>query len=184
MKNYLDKLYDILFENNFGEDVEEMEFSTSILTLIIASLFLYFSGGKIQSGTYSIILSISKILFYIIGTIFVWFITAVFFNLIMKINGQSGKAEQLLKLSAYSCLPYIFFPVCENLARLGDIGYFIGSKLKILLFLWVIIIYAKSLETTYKIKKTSSYMLIFLPIITVIFIFIWVIGSYINIGYI
>lgn len=72
----------------------------------------------------------------------------------------------------------------EILKNSSKIGYFLGTKLEILLLVWVIILYTKSLANTYNLSKSSSIMLVFIPTIAIGFAFIWLIGTCFNIGYI
>ncbi len=185
MSKYGEQIYRVLFENDFREIKTGTRMHQAMGTLLWTSLFLFISKISAIKNTFSTDIWFTIFLLEYIGGIFiVWLLTALFFEYVMKILSKGGKLYTLLKLSAYTLLPYIFIAPFELLKKSSKMGYFWGTKLEILLFLWVIILYAKVLEDTYNLEKASSYMLIFLPVITLIFIFIWIIGSIFNLGYI
>lgn len=184
MGKYFENLYKILFEFDFTDVSTDRPIYEGMLTLIWTSLFLYLPNHALPSGLQQDLLYIGGIGIYLIGILFVWAVSAVFFDTIAKIFEKGGKIRQLLTYSAYTLLPYIFFAPFEMLKNSSKIGYFFGTKLEILLFVWVIILYAKALAKTYNLSKTSSVLLIFLPTLAISFAFIWLIGTCFNIGYI
>ena len=184
MEKYVENLYKVLFEFDFSDISKESPIYQGMLTLIWTSLFLYVPNHALPSGLSEDFLYIGGIGIYLIGILFVWVISAIFFDYIAKIFGNGGKIRSLLNLSSYSLLPYIFMAPFEILKNSSKIGYFFGTKLQILLLVWVIILYAKSLANTYNLSKSSSIMLVFIPTIAIGFAFIWLIGTFFNIGYI
>lgn len=184
MEKYVENLYKILFEFDFSDVSKESPIYKGMLTLIWTSLFLYLPNHALPSGMNEDILYLGGIGIYLIGILFVWAISAIFFDFIAKIFGNGGKIRHLLNLSAYTLLPYIFMAPFEILKNSSKIGYFFGTKLEILLLVWVIILYTKSLANTYNLSKSSSIMLVFIPTIAIGFAFIWLIGTCFNIGYI
>ena len=184
MQKYIRNLYQVLFENNFSEVKENTTMLLAIFTICWSSLFLFFSKQTITPETLFDIKFHSSLLSFITGIFIVWIFSAIFFEFIAKIFNKSGRIRQLLVLSSFTFLPYIFVAPIEIMKKFSSTGYFLGTKIEVLLFLWVIILYAKTLRETYQIEKTSSYMLIFLPLISFFFGIIWLIGSISNLGYI
>lgn len=184
MNKYTEYLYKILFEFDFEGVKEYTTMPVSVLTLIWTSLFLFVAKTSFSSGFSADFKFIFSILLYIIGILLVWFFSAIFFEIIAKIFNKAGKIRTLLELSGYSLLPYIFIAPFELLKKSSDIGYFLGTKIELLLFLWVMCIYATILRKTYDLEKTSSYLLVFLPVISIFFIIMWLIGTGFNLSYI
>lgn len=184
MNKYCEKLYKILFEFDFSDVQSDSPIYKSMLTLIWTSLFLYIPNHNLPNDIGKEILYIGGIGIYLIGILFVWAISAMFFDFIARIFGKDGKIRYLLNYSAYTLLPYIFIAPFEMLKNSSKIGYFFGTKFELLLFFWVIVLYAKTLEKTYNLTKSSSFMLVFLPTIAIGFAVVWLIGTCFNIGYI
>lgn len=184
MNRYLSNLYKVLFELDFEGVKETTTILMAIGTLFWTSLFLYVVKSTNCGGFSGDLLYFSGLIFYVTGIFIVWFFSALFFEFVGKIYNKAGKLRMLLTLSSYSLLPYIFMAPFELMKKFSDTGYFLGTKFELLLFLWVILIYAHALCRTYDLDKTSSYMLVFLPVVTLIFSFIWLIGSIFNLGYI
>lgn len=184
MKKYTENLYKIMFEFNFDGIAETLSLRDSVITLIVSSLFLFMAKHTFNTGSESEFFFAASIIMTIFGILFVWFAAGVFFNFVASIFDKGQKLKPLLVLSGYSLLPYILIAPFELMKKFSDIGYFWGTKLEILLFFWVIIIYAHSLAKTYNLEKTLSYMFVFLPLVSLFFAFIWLIGSIFNLGYI
>ena len=184
MKEYFENLYKVLFEFDFSDISPERPIYEGLLTLIWTSLFLLLPNIQLSSGLKEDFLYLGKIGVYLTGILFVWVISAIFFDYIAKIFDKGGQKRQLLTYSSYTLLPYIFVAPFEMLKNSTHLGYFLGTKLEILLLVWVMVLYAKSLEKTYNLSKTSSIMLVFLPSIAIGFALIWVIGTCFNIRYI
>lgn len=184
MEKYGENLYKILFEFDFSDISEDSPIYRGMLTLIWTSLFLYLPNHTLPNGLSEDLIYIGGIGVYLIGILFVWVMSAIFFDFIAKVFAKGGRVKNLLNLTAYTLLPYIFMPTFEILKNSSKIGYFLGTKLEILLLVWVIILYTKSLANTYNLSKSSSIMLVFIPSIAIGFAFIWLIGTFFNIGYI
>lgn len=180
MKDYFEKLYKILFEFDFSEISVGEPVYKSLFTLIWTSLFLYIPTNVLNVDY----LYISNLCSYLIKTILLWVFSAIFFDTVARIFNKGGKIKELLNLTAYTFLPLIFIAPFNLIKTSTEIGYFLGTKLEILLLVWIMVLYAKVLEKTYTLTKTSSYLLIFLPTIAIGFAIIWLIGTFTNIGYI
>lgn len=184
MQKYVENLYKVLFENDFSEIKSNTTMFLAAGTLCLSSLFLFFSKQTIAGNLLSDAKIIAGLFGYLCAIFLFWLISALFFEFVAKIFGKSGKIRTLLVLSSFTFLPYIFMPPLELMKEFSSMGYFFGTRFEILLFLWVIFLYASALKETYDIEKTSSFMFIILPIISLFFAFIWLIGSCFNFGYI
>ena len=186
MNKYLENLYKVLFEpfTAFETLKEDTPMSVAICTVIWTNLFPFFTRNYVTSGFGGEFLFFTKLIFSLIGILLFWFITAVFFEFVSKAFGKSGEIRTLLTLSSYAFLPYVFLPCFELMKKFSKTGYFWGTKFEILLFLWVIFLYAHALRKTYDLKISSSFVLIFLPLVAFGFAVMWLIGSAFNLGYI
>jgi hypothetical protein len=108
----------------------------------------------------------------------------LFFEYIAKIFDKSGNLKTLLYLTAFSTIPWIFLAPLELLKEYGDIGYFLGLILELIIYFWTIFLYCKSLQATYNITFSRSIMLIFLPFLSTLFAFFWIIGFFTKLSYI
>ena len=113
-----------------------------------------------------------------------WFLTALFFEYIAKIFGNENKFQKMLYYSAFAPIPYIFFAPLNLVKEIGGIGYVIASDIEFLLYFWIIILYVYALSAAYKISFARSFMLIFLPFLSLIFGFYWIICFFIKMRYI
>lgn len=186
MKKYFENLYNILFSPN--EAFEKIEETTTmpvaVLTLVWTNAIMFLLKSTPVPGFWGMLLYLFGCVGFLFGSMFTWFVTAIFFEITAKIFSKSGKLRILLKRTSYVCLPVIFFAPFELLKQSSDTGYFFGTKLEILLYFWMIFLYAKSLEKTYDLKFSSSFLLIFLPLIAFIFFVVRLMGSFFDMGYI
>ena len=186
MNKYFENLYKVLFEPNTAFDnlKEDTPMSVAVMTVIWTNVFLYVAKHFVSGGFGSEFMYFVKLIFTVLFVLLFWFMTALFFEFTAKAYGKSGQLRTLLTLSAYSFLPYIFIAPCELFKKFSQTGYFWGTKIEILLFVWVIFLYALSLKKTYDLKKSSHFVLIFLPLASFVFSLMWLIGSAFNLGYI
>ena len=186
MKNYFLLIYKVLFETNdvFAEIKQSPSTSKAILTLVWINIFLLSIKYAFTGGVLNIFSYLFMLIFYLTSTLVSWAILGLFFEYIAKIYDKSGKLKTLLYLSSFSALPWIFIAPLELLKDFGDIGYFSGTLLELIIYFWTIFLYCKSLEYTYEIKFSRSIMLIFLPFLATFFAFFWLIGFFTKLGYI
>jgi len=184
MQKYIENIYKILFEYNLDDVRENTTVLIAVGTIFWTSLFLFIAKFNFHGGNGTTLLFVSSLFGYLFSIYFFWLISALFFEFIAKIFDKSGNIRNLLMLSSYCLLPYIFMAPLELMKKFSETGYFLGTKLELLLFFWVIFLYAAALEKTYKISKTSSFLLVLLPSVAFGFGFIWLIGSIFNLSYI
>jgi len=186
MNKYIENLYKVLFEpaTAFETLKDDTTMAVAVFTVLWTNIFPYFPKHSLGSGFGGEFIYVIKLIFTLFCILLFWFVTALFFEFAAKAFGKSGEIRTLLKLSSYSFLPYIFLPSFELIKKFSQTGYFWGTKLEILLFLWVIFIYSQALRKTYDLKISSSFILIFLPFVAFGFAIMWLIGSAFNLGYI
>lgn len=186
METYFKNIYRFLFEPN--EAFEELKNSPSIsqalFTLTWVNIFLYSLSYAFTGNVLNILLYLFTLFFYILGILISWYILGLFFEYIAKIFDQSGKLKTLLYLSSFSVVPWILLAPLEILKDIGDIGYFLGVILELIVYFWTIFLYCKSLQAAYNLRFSRSLMLIFLPFIAMFFAFSWTIGFFTKLGYI
>ena len=186
MKKYISNIFNVLFspKEAFETLKAETTMPLAIATIGWTNSIFFFARHRVSSGFWGDAAFLATYVFSMLGILFVWFASGLFFEFTARIFSKSGRLRTLLTLSAYSLLPYIFVAPFELMKKFSPTGYFFGTKLEILLYLWVIILYARALEKTYEIKFSSSLSLIFLPLLAVEFAVIWLIGTLFNLGYI
>lgn len=186
METYFKNIYRFLFEPN--EIFEELKdapcISQALCTLIWVNIFLYSLKYVFTGNILNVFLFLVTLFFYLLGVLISWYILGLFFEYIAKIFDRSGNLKTLLYLSSFSVIPWILLAPLELLKKAGDIGYFFGVILELIIYFWTIILYCKSLQTAYNLKFSRSLMLIFLPFLGMFFAFCWTIGFFSKLGYI
>lgn len=184
-EQFFENIYSVIFCPKEFYEREDITKSTrlAILTVVsialIAKLAFDIFNRQIQSVFYVFGLG-----WFLISRIFIWFLTALFFEYIAKIFDKGGKLPDILFYTAFAPIPYIFFAPLNLLKNTGDFGYFIGVVLEVLLYFWIIYLYALSLRKTYDITLSRSFMLIFLPFIASFFALYWLVCFISKIWYI
>ena len=150
-------------------------FFISILIKLTSSIF----DGSIISMTFW-----SSLFFNIVATVVLWFLTALFFEYIAKIFYRENNLSKILFYTAFAHIPYIFYAPLNLIKQAGLLGYFFGSTIEFLLYFWIIFLYACSLRAAYNISLSRSFMLIFLPFVSLFFTIYWSVCFFIKMGYI
>lgn len=175
--DFFENIYSVIFSPKEFFAREDIQTSTrlAICTIsfiaVISKIAIGIFNGQIKSFFF-----IFSIIGAVLGTIIMWFLTALFFEYIAKIFDKGNKLQQLLFYTAFVPIPYIFFAPLNLVKQVGAIGYFLGTTLEFLLYFWIIFLYASALRATYKISISRSFMLIFLPFIASFFALYWLVG--------
>ena len=179
------KIYNVLFSpKEFFENKEEkislrLAFRTLIAITIITQTCIAITNKEIQSISFTFVLAVK-----IMGTIFYWFLSSLFFEYIAKIFSNENHLKKVLFYTAFAPLPYIFFAPLNLLKEANNIGHIIGSNAEFLLYIWIICLYVYALKTSYNISMARAFMLLSIPFIGIIFAFNWGIGFISKICYI
>lgn len=183
--DFFENIYKVIFSPK--EFFEQKEITISI-RLAIATIVLVAVINKFSFGIFDgSILKIS-FLFSILGTIIsavsVWFLTSLFFEYIAKIFNKDGNLEKLLFLTAFAPVPYIFFAPLNLIKHIGEIGYVLATLIEVLLYFWIIFLYALALRAVYDITISRAFMLIFIPFVSSFFAIYWLVCFISKIWYI
>ena len=165
-ENFFDNIYQVIFEPKqfFEKEEKTLSIRLSLCTIVFISIFTQVAKSILDRS----ILEwhfIFSLLGSIIGAILIWFLSALFFEYIAKIFEKDGKLNELLSLFAYAQVPIIFFAPLNIIKNIGDFGYILATNLQVILYFWIIILYALSLRATYNLTYSRAFMLIFLPFI-------------------
>ena len=183
--NFFENIYSVIFSPKAFFEREDMTIS---IRLAIATLVLITVISKLASGIFDSSISNVMFIFSIIGsiisTIFLWFITALFFEYIAKIFDKGGNLARILFYTSFAPIPYIFFAPLNLLKNIDGIGYLLAANAEFLLYLWIIFLYVLAIKAVYKITLSRSFMLVFLPFIASFFAFYWIICFFQKVWYI
>lgn len=182
---YFENIYSVIFSPKAFFEQEDLAVSTRlaaatiVLITTIAKLSSAIFDGSILQPAF-----ILGLIFAILGSLFIWFFTALFFEYIAKIFTDKGNLTKILFFTSFAPVPYIFFAPLNLLKDFGTIGYFIGAYAEFFLYLWIIFLYALALRAVYRITLSRSFMLILLPFFASFFALYWMIGFILKICYI
>lgn len=183
--DFFENIYSVIFS---PKEFFEREDITTSTRLALCTIAFVAAISKIAIGVFNGEIKnfffIFSIIGAVIGTIIIWFLTALFFEYIAKIFDRGGNLEKLLYFTAFVPIPYIFFAPLNLVKQVGSIGYFFSTTLEFLLYFWIIFLYASALRNTYKITLSRSFMLIFLPFIASFFACYWLVGFFQKMWYI
>lgn len=174
--DFFENIYSVIFSPKAFFEREDVNISIRLaISTIIFIAFLNKLVFGIFNGSILNFMFIFSILGGIIATVFAWFITALFFEYIAKIFDKGGKLNKLLFLTAFVPIPYIFFAPLNLIKQIGEIGYILATLIEVLLYFWIIILYAFALRATYNTTISRAFMLIFLPFIASFFAVHWIV---------
>lgn len=183
--NFFEKLYNVLFAPKNFFETEETVVSTRLAFFIVVFITIINKCcNAIIDGEVSQYIFVVKLLWRVFASVFVWLFTAFFFEYTAKIFNCGGKLKEILFYTAFATAPCLFFPIIILIKNLGILGYILGSILGLLLYFWLIFLFALSIRAAYKISYARSFMLIFLPAISIFFALYWPISSIIQLRYI
>lgn len=175
-ENFFENIYQVIFTPKaFFENKEKtISIRLALCTIIFITIFTKVAKAILERNLtewYFIFSLIGSI----IGAILIWFLSALFFEYIAKIFERDGKINELLSFFAYAQVPFIFFAPLNILKNLGDFGYILSTNLEVILYFWIIVLYAFSLKSVYNFTYSRSFMLIFLPFLSGAFSLYWLI---------
>ena len=183
--NFFENIYSVIFSPKAFFEREDMTISIrlAIATLVLITVISKLASG-ILDGSISSAMFIFSIIWSIISTIFLWFITALFFEYLAKIFDKGGNFARILFYTSFAPIPYIFFAPLNLLKNIEGFGYLLAANAEFLLYLWIIFLYVLAIKAVYKITLSRSFMLVFLPFIASFFAFYWIICFFQKVWYI
>lgn len=183
--SFFEKIYNVIFEPKlfFKQDNTNISIRLACAVIAVIAAINKCSSGIFDGSILKVSFALS-LFWTILGTILMWFLTALFFEYIAKIFDRHGSFEKLLFLTAFAPVPYIFFAPLNLLKQIGDIGYVLSVAIEFLLYFWIISLYALSLRAVYNITISRAFMLIFLPFVSSFFAIHWLVCFISKIWYI
>ncbi len=182
---FFENVYNVIFSPKDFFEKKDINISVrlAVATVAVIALINKFTFGIFDGSVFHISFVFSLIA-KIIGVIILWFLTSLFFEYIAKIFDKGGNLEKLLFLTAFSPIPYIFFAPLNILKHIGEIGYVLASISEVLLYFWIIFLYALALRAVYNITISRAFMLIFIPFVSLFFAIYWLVCFISKIWYI
>ena len=176
VNDFFENIYSVIFSPKAFFEREDITISIrlALVTVIFISLINKITLG-IFDGSILNAMFILSLLGSIISTVFLWFITALFFEYIARIFDRGKKLEKILFLTAFVPIPYIFFAPLNLVKQIGEIGYIFATIIEFVLYFWIIFLYALALRAAYNITISRAFMLIFLPFVASIFAINWMV---------
>ena len=174
VNDFFENIYSVIFSPKAFFERDDLKISVRLAlgTVVFIAILTKLSYGLFDNSILKITF-IFSLIWHVLMTVLVWFLTALFFEYTAKIFGKDGNLNKLLFLTAFAPIPYIFFSPLNLLKNLGGTGYIISSFIEFFLYLCIIILYAYSLRATYNLTLSRSFMLIFLPFIASFFAMHW-----------
>lgn len=185
VNDLFENLYGVIFtpKNFFERENCQYSVRAAAAVLITISALLKISNA-VFSGTFGELSFGFGLVGHLLYIITVWFLTGLFFEYTAMIFDKGGKLKQVLFYTAFASVPYIFFLPAELIKNTGNVGYFIGTIIEILLYLRIIFLYAYSLRAAYNISFSRSFMFIFIPFVSLFFFIYWSICFFSKLWYI
>lgn len=183
----LDNIYDVLtspreFFAKLKDENNVPKLSLAIWTLcIVNAVFFTLKYNFSQS---SFLGFLPPLVMSCIGGVILLYLAGAFFEFIAKIFNKSGKMKVIMCAFAYAAFPLVLFAPVQLLKPIGQIGYFLGVVLEIILYFWSIYLMAKAIEITYELSFSRAVMIIFLPVICSFVSVFWLIEFFSKIIYI
>lgn len=183
--DFFENIYSVIFSPKAFFERKDTIISVRLAfgNIIFVSLLFQLTSG-ILNGTVLKFSFIFTLILNILMTIFLWFLTTLFFEYIAKIFNRNEGLSKLLFYTSFAPIPYIFFAPLNIIKNIGDLGYIIGVTIEILLYFWIIVLYAYVLRTVYKITLSRAFMLISVPFISVFFAINWMVCFFSKMWYI
>ena len=185
LDKYFENIYSVIFSPKafFARENETYSVRLGITTIALISAISKITTSVFDSTITSQFFILS-LLWSVICAIFLWFITAIFFEYIAKIFSKDGNLTKVLYLTSFAPIPYIFFAPLSLIKDVGVFGYLLGTYTQFFLAIWIIFLYVLAISNSYKISIARSFMLIFLPFIASFFSTVWTIGFFSKLWYI
>lgn len=184
-EKYFENIYNVIFAPRqfFGKEDLAVSVRLAVFTITMVAAVTKITSGVFEGSIINpgFILSL---IWSILCCIFLWFITALFFEYISKIFNRNAGLSKILFYTSFAPIPYIFFAPLNLMKNFGNIGYFFGAYCEFFLYFWIIYLYVLALSSVYKITLSRSFMLILLPFIASFFAIYWIIGFFSKIWYI
>lgn len=176
MSNFLQNFYDILI--NPDKAFDSLKEETPLLQSFLIVLFINILNPIIN-------FEISKPIFIIFGLTFNivnsavcgivnWFLISAFIGLMAWTFKQECKTKQLLTLSAFSLLPWIFIAPISLFKLGGIVGAVLYVILHLAIWIWTTILFIYAIMKSYNFPVEKAIMVSLIPLFGAIISFSWI----------
>ncbi len=183
--NFFENIYSVIFSPKEFFERKDIEISVreAIGVVVLVSTVYKLSLGIANKSIIEPFF-IFSLIFGVLGSVIMWFLTALFFEYIAKIFDKGNKLKEILFFGSFATVPYIFFIPSNLLKNAGEVGYVIAIIIELFLYSLIILYYAYALKAVYNLTLSRSFMLILLPFISSVFASNWLISFILKMRYI
>ena len=132
VNDFFENIYSVIFSPKAFFEREDVTVSIrlAVVTVVFIALINKLTLG-IFDGSILSLMFIFSLFYSIISTVFIWFLTALFFEYIARIFDRGKKLEKILFLTAFVPVPYIFFAPLNLIKQISDNKvYYLENNLK------------------------------------------------------
>ena len=135
VNDFFENIYSVIFSPKAFFERDDLKISVRLAlgTVVFIAILTKLSYGIFDNSILKITF-IFSLIWHVLMTVLVWFLTALFFEYTAKIFGKDGNLNKLLFLTAFAPIPYIFFSPLNLLKNLGGTGYIISSFIEFFLY--------------------------------------------------
>lgn len=182
---FFENIYSVIFSPKAFFEKKETKISVRaalgniLFVAVISKLAMNIFNGSVLSVKFPV-----SFLWTLFSVVILWFLTALFFEYIAKIYSRNAGMDKVLFYTSFAPVPYIFFAPLNLFKHAGTLGYVFGTLAELLLYFWIITLYAYSLKAVYGISLSRAFMVILLPFVSAFFVIYWLVCFFSGIGYI
>lgn len=184
MSNFLDNFYGTIFSPN--ETFSRLRENPPLLQGFFVVLFISILSPLIKSAfPHNFILFFIYFLgifFTAIGGVIIWIFFALFLDINSRIFCKTGKIKEILTLSAFALLPWIFIAPTSLIKEGGIFGVIWGALFTLAIWLWASILVIFAIKKTYDISFIRALGLAVIPFYGGAIAFFWLIGFFTNLS--
>lgn len=183
MKDFFNNFYNVLFSPNeaFVNLKNSGDIFDSVFVVILTAIFMYLQQNNFA---YDEVLIVFNCLWAIVCALFFWFIFCWFADSVAGIFSHGGKLKTLMRLVAYSGLPWLLFAPLNLLKEVGGLGYFVAVCLQTVIAFYVLYLYIKSVKEVYDLSFLKAFAFFSIPLFGSFFALLWTIGFFSKMIYI
>lgn len=182
---FFENIYSIIFSPKAFFENKEIKISLRVaLGNVVFVAFISKLAMGVFDGSILSVRFVPSFIWTVLSIVVVWFLTALFFEYTAKIYSKNAGMEKILFYTSYAPVPYILFAPLNLFKHAGEPGYVFASLTELILYFWIITLYAYSLKAVYSISLSRAFMVIFLPFVSVFFVIYWLVCFSAKLGYI
>lgn len=184
MKNIIQNFYNIIFapQEAMENISQNQNIEQAFCVVILISIFRFVVKYNFMQD-FSIANFICSGFCYIFGAIAAWCFFALFIDFIANIFDKGRHKSELLNLTAYIGILWIFLAPLNLLKDAGAFGYIFSILAQTFLIGYSIFLHVKAVEISYKLTFVKSCMLMCIPLIGYFFATAWTIEFFSKLVY-